>query len=306
MNNTNKLKSILERDIDLLLLEELNVSENFSSWLYLKIFNGNVAPPCKGAWHSISDSLLGESDLVVLFEDGKSVLIENKIDAVAQPEQGQRYQERGLKGISQNLWSDFSTCMVAPELYLQTENDSQSYDINIRYEEIYDWFINSSNHTKRDQHKAYIIKEAIEQNRRGYQIIPDEKVTNFWFEYWQLSNKMYPHLEMRKPGKKPFHSDWPEFRPSVLNKNIIIVHKLERGDVDLQISGAANKLETIKSLIDESKFTVVKAGKSAAIRLKINSINRLACFEAQVETVHIGLTAAMELLEIAQEIQRKI
>lgn len=305
MNNTNKLKSILERDIDLLLLEEFNVSEHFCSWLYSKIFNENSAPPCKGAWHSISDDLLGESDLVVLFENGKCVLVENKIDAVAQPKQGQRYKQRGVKGISQNLWSAFSTCMVAPELYLQTEIDSQSYDINISYEEIYDWFVDSPNQTKREKYKAYVIKEAIEQNRRGYQIIPDEKVTNFWFEYWQLSNKMYPHLEMKKPGNKPFNSDWPEFRPSALNKNIVIVHKLERGDVDLQISGAANKLEIIKSLIDESKFAVVKAGKSAAIRLKVDRINRLADFESQVESVSIGLTAAMELLEIAREIQRK-
>ena len=34
MEKTNKVEAVTERDIDLLLLEELNVSDDFSTWFY--------------------------------------------------------------------------------------------------------------------------------------------------------------------------------------------------------------------------------------------------------------------------------
>ena len=34
MEKTNKVEAVTERDVDLLLLEELNVSDDFSTWFY--------------------------------------------------------------------------------------------------------------------------------------------------------------------------------------------------------------------------------------------------------------------------------
>jgi hypothetical protein len=95
MENITKIEAVTERDIDLLLLEELSVSDEFPLWLYSIVAGANDAPSCEGAWHSISDPSLGESDLIVIYENGVAVLLENKIDAPAQPEQGQRYRARG-------------------------------------------------------------------------------------------------------------------------------------------------------------------------------------------------------------------
>jgi len=46
-----------ERDIDLLLLEELNVSNEFSAWFYSRVTQSHETVSIKGAWHSISDPI---------------------------------------------------------------------------------------------------------------------------------------------------------------------------------------------------------------------------------------------------------
>ncbi|VVD31725.1 hypothetical protein [Paraburkholderia dioscoreae] len=56
------LASVTERDIDLLLLEEFHVNNDFVAWFCGKIDLHNVT--AAGAWHSLSDTD-GESDLVL-------------------------------------------------------------------------------------------------------------------------------------------------------------------------------------------------------------------------------------------------
>ncbi|WP_331344181.1 PD-(D/E)XK nuclease family protein [Cellvibrio sp. UBA7661] len=306
MDNINKIEAVTERDIDLLLLEEFNTSYEFSSWFYSIVTKDTKKPLCKGAWHSISDSTLGESDLIAIYENGLAILIENKIDALAQPEQGIRYEARGQKGVKTGLWSNFITCMVAPNLYMQKEKDAGVYQTNVSYEEIAYWFLTSTTNDRRSIYKSYIVKEAIEQNRRGYTINPDARVTEFWLRYWELSSQYYPDLEMKKPGIKPANSDWPVFCPLIFDKRFSIVHKLERGAVDLQIAGAATKLEFLQSLLSDSEISIEKAGKSAAVRLRVASIDRFASFESQKNIAIDGLNAARRLLDIGTNLKDKI
>ncbi|NEQ54018.1 MAG: PD-(D/E)XK nuclease family protein [Leptolyngbya sp. SIO3F4] len=305
MNDINKIEAVTERDMDLLVLEELNVCNDFASWFYSKSTHINEAPKIKGAWHSIADSMLGESGLIAIYENDTAILIENKIDAVAQPEQGIRYKHRGAKGITDGRWKDFTTCMIAPALYLQEEQDVSVYGSTISYEEISKWFIERNN--LRSTYKSYLINEGVQQNRRGYTIIPNELVTDFWSKYWSHAAHKYPELEMKKPGLKPANSDWPAFRPSSLDKRFSIVHKLQRGDVDLQIAGAFDQVDKLTALLSKNyDVEVVQAGKSAAIRLKVHSIDRFKSFESQYDKVTRGLNSARELLSIGQEIIKKI
>ena len=60
--NLQKLESIQERDIDLLLLEELNVNADFTQWFVHQCELPSLST-FKGTWHSISDFGLGETDL---------------------------------------------------------------------------------------------------------------------------------------------------------------------------------------------------------------------------------------------------
>lgn len=280
----------------MLLLEEFNVSSEFASWFYSKVTGKSQAPDCTGAWHSVSDSTLGESDLVVLYDDGSAILIENKVDAVAQRDQGERYTLRGKKGVEKGQWVSFQTCMVAPLRYLEKEADSQHYDVCISYESVRDWFVKYSLDEKRADYKALVVEEAIKQNRRGYQPVTDLLVTRFWSDYWQLATRDYPALEMKKPGNKPSNADWPAFRPQSLSVDANIVHKLRRGVVDLQLAGAAGDLAEIEKQIKDSDFQVVIASKSAAIRIEVTPVDRHQPFHLQKAAIEEGLQAATRLL----------
>jgi hypothetical protein len=91
------LATVVERDIDLLLMEEFHLSEDFVCWFCGKI--GFDAVTFAGAWHSVSDTD-GQTDLLlrVLREERRvGVLIENKVGAPEQDLQGERYHLRGIR-----------------------------------------------------------------------------------------------------------------------------------------------------------------------------------------------------------------
>jgi hypothetical protein len=86
----------------------------------------------------------------------------------------------------------------------------------------------------------------------------------------------------------------------------MIVHKMARGDVDLQIAGAADRIDEIKRKVKGFNVEVVRAQKSAAIRLKVDPIDRFSPFEKQKKKTEEGLNAAIRLLKIGNKISDKI
>jgi hypothetical protein len=91
------LQSVTERDIDLLLMEEFHISDEFVAWFCGDLGLYGVSPA--GAWHSLSDAD-GQSDLLlrVLKERRRiGILIENKVSAPEQDLQAERYHLRGIR-----------------------------------------------------------------------------------------------------------------------------------------------------------------------------------------------------------------
>lgn len=302
MRELIKLSYVAERDIDLLLLEELNVNEQFASWfLHQASPSDSCATRCMGAWHSVTHPQLGESDLEVIYEDGFAVLVENKVDAPAQPDQAVRYIQRGLAGQQAGLWQSFLTCIVAPSRYIDMNAEAQIYDTQISYEKIRDWF--KSRGDQRAEFSAYVLEQAIDQNRRGYSPIADDDVTQFWLSYWETASRDFPALEMSRPGAKPSNSDWPDFRPKALVKELNIVHKMASGSVDLQVRSYGDRLEEIGALVGDTNSEIVQAGKSAAIRMVVEPIDRFGSFEAQREAITNALEVATKLLQIGKHLQ---
>jgi hypothetical protein len=304
------MECVAERDIDLLLLEELHVSAAFRSWLVSQV----VGPDSRhtqflGAWHSVSRVTLGESDLVVLFADGSgskfALLIENKINAQPQPEQAARYRERGLAGIGDGSWTGFRTCMTAPQAYLKATADAAGYDVGITYESVRDWFRQADPADQRSAYRAWLLEEAIKQNRRGYQSTPHAGVTKFWFDYWQIANTDYPELRMNKPGLISAGSDWPEFRNAELGPQRRIIHKLTAGAVDLEITAAGGALEELRTRnqpVLAEGVDLVLTGKSASFRVRVKKVDRFADVSVQIEAVREGLSAASRLLQLSPQI----
>lgn len=307
MEDLNFIESVTERDIDLLILEELTVSFDFFEWFAGKICNKDVERVI-GVWHSITDKRFGESDLASIFvtKDGIKfgLLIENKIDALPQPDQCNRYNERGKLGVENKTWQEYLVCLIAPKMYISKDREAGLYQNKISYEEIEEFL--SSEGSKRSIFKAKLIKNAIEQNRRGYSIEPDERVTDFWKKYHAYASENYPELEMPFPGPKPSESDWPDFRPRILNKKTNLVHKLFKGVVDLQIPGLGDKIQELSKNLEgklEDDIEIVKTGKSASLRISVPVIDRFDSFEEQFDDIKIGFAALSRLLKIGIEIK---
>ena len=116
-----------------------------------------------------------------------AILIENKIDADAQPEQADRYKKHGELGTNKGDWSTFITCIIAPQKYLNSKGDADLYDFQISYEKLIDIFdrLEAIDHQRRNYRKN-LLKLAIEQQRRGYAAKIDELVTEFWQSYYKI------------------------------------------------------------------------------------------------------------------------
>jgi len=305
------IEAVGERDIDLLLLEEFHVSEQFQDWFTTKVLgNENHGFRFKTASHSVTDHGMGESDLVAYYADPQgqvlAIHIENKIGAPAQPSQATRYLKRGKAGISAGRWNDFKTCIVAPMDYLESTPDAANYQFRISYEDVCEFFGTLAKTDKRYLYRKRLVEEAIEQNQRGYQPEDHPAVHLFWQRYWETVKREFPELWMPQPEVKPINSDWPHLYAANVRGGRKVVHKWAQGCVDLDIPSRGKQVEEIQarnaSLLN-ADMIVARTSKSAAIRLEVPQINRLGSFDDQVEAVRTGLRAAKRLVGISSRIE---
>ena len=220
-------EDIRERDMDFLFMEEFNVNREFTEKLFEKIIPEIYESNNILAKHSIFDEQFGETDIYISFSI-KGIdyifLIENKINAVFQPDQAKRYNLRKENILKNNYEIRVYSVLFAPEKYITTHNESNEFDFSISYENILNYF--ESKNSVRDIYKSSIVKMAIEQSRRGYNIKENEIVTKFWKNYWTYLHNNYPNIIMKEPNIKPFDADWPLFYFHWLPKKWEIHHKL--------------------------------------------------------------------------------
>src|SRR4051812_10323813 len=108
-----------ERDIDLMLLEEMHCDPEFVSWIAK--FAGIRDASLHLAHHSVYCGN-GETDVLAQMDtpDGRvALMIEDKIGAEMQPRQAERYRERGTALCADGLLKYFRTLLCAPQSYLQ-------------------------------------------------------------------------------------------------------------------------------------------------------------------------------------------
>ena len=116
-NNT-----ITERDMDLLFVESVLTDPEFCRVLVNKTDLAGKPFRILSAELSKSDAELGESDITVVLDvegDRYGLLIEDKIDAMAMPEQHGRYIKRGEKGIKAGEYKDFRVFIFCPEIMMK-------------------------------------------------------------------------------------------------------------------------------------------------------------------------------------------
>lgn len=306
----NFVASVTERDIDFLVLEELQVSHEFRDWLSARVFERPVLKSHVGAWHSVVDPVHGESDLIFMFnaEDGstKAILIENKISANAQPDQGRRYTERGEKGKAEEVWQEYQTCMIAPRRYLECQ--TEIYDCQISYEEVMAYFVAGRSKANRSDYRATMMLEAVKQDRRGYKQKVDDRMTAFAFDYWKHVQESYPTLAMPVPKPRAAGNNWISFLPVGFPRSIDVVHQLSAGYLKVFFKQMAPEFEAIRDRYQDltSQFPgleVELTSKSVAISIPVDSVKPL---EVSFDAARTIIVAALDTLSrLVQELQRR-
>ena len=307
MNKTSYISGVCERDIDLLLFEEFMSSKKFQM-LFLKLtdFKENDLEFVE-AQRSVTDST-GESDLEITFQSKNKqhykLLIENKINASFQKDQKERYILRGKNYIKLNKIINFKTVLVAPKNYYN--NSSKGFDYRINYEDILKYFVNLHNIGTRKDYKILLLKSAIEKGTKGYQMKGDEVVSKFWKDYWKLSLQIAEEFNMKEPFTKPSSSTFIYFKDiDILPNNIDLVHKLTHGYFDLQFKGMGNKLQEMREKYSKyltQEMKLVKAHKSASIRIEVPKLSMADSLENQKEKVSQAINKGKKLLKWFQEI----
>ena len=306
-----KFNDVAERDMDFLFLEEFVLSQEFLSVFTSKINKKDAI--VVEVEHSKYHPEFGESDMTVIVEaegERHGLLIENKIDAIAMPQQCNRYYKRGDFGIENGDYSSYDVFIIAPEKYLSENIEAQKYPNKVSYEECLKYFEKKTD--SRASFKLAQINQAIHKQKTGYQVIEDKAVTDFWHKYISYQQSKFPHLYLTATeGPRGSNSIWPQFNTTI--KGLYIIHKssirnLNIGYVDLTFPNMAEKLLDLELLLNKTtnfkntEMSIHPTGKSAAVRLTVPMLDFKDSFEKQLSNVEKCFIAIEILTEYVKTI----
>lgn len=293
-----KIEKVLERDIDLLVINKIINDRKILNFFVEKVGLSNYE--LFSVEHSHMDLELGESDITIIVKkENKKIalLIENKIDAPAMDLQPERYIKRGNKGIESNLYDDFKVFIIAPKQYITSNIYAEKYPNKISYEELKE-IMND------DEYAISLLDKAIEEKEKGYMVLENKMVTEFWKKYYAFIKNNYPKIKIHEVnGPRGSKASWPELITDY--KQIKIIHKADRGYMDLTFSKMAENISIFNKYIDQkiiNNYKVVETGKSLAIRIEVPCIDFKNKFEDYIEEMDICMKSATELYDLLSKI----
>lgn len=302
-----KFSDVSERDMDMLFLEEFACSKNFLQIFLSKIEISDVE--VVEIEHSKTDVEFGESDITIIIRhEGKQIalLIEDKIDAIAMPNQYERYVCRGERGIQNGDYAEFYVFIIAPQKYLSENSEAKKYPYQITYEECLEYFECVGD--KRASFKIQQIKSAIHKQKSGYQVIESEAATAFWKRYTAYQKEHYPQLCItNSDGQKSARMKWVYY--SISLNGVHLIHKTDKGFVDLEFAGigeAVNLLqEQLTILLGDLQLYsagVFRTGKSAVLRIQVPELTFKTDFAVEQESLRLCYQAITILSECSKQL----
>jgi hypothetical protein len=241
---------VTERDIDLLLVEELRSSPTFRIWWLTQVgYETPAQHELIDVRHSVIDASKGESDLIVRVRGGDgrrcAVMIEDKVSANAQPDQARRYRDRGEYGTPLE-WDRYITVMTAPRSYLSAQPEARGYDAQISHEAIRSWFeCNSTLEPARATYKMELLSRSITRRIGIYVPVKDSEVTTFRIGYQEIAAREFPDLPLNPPPPESgARATWMRFRTGT--PGMFLIHKLKDGCVDLELRRQAGNIDSLR------------------------------------------------------------
>jgi hypothetical protein len=204
-----------ERDIDLLLVEELFASPGFVSWVATKVGLRDTVRSSTVLHSKRRTRSRREIDIFVAFElenFGRcALLIENKLDATEQPDQAESYREE--LAVITNDFPGALMLIVCPDAYSRAHAAfTGKFDAIITYEELSGYFdrvtLASTGETKaRAEFRRDILHQAINKHHRGYSPVLNEVVGDFNARYVALLLRIAPSILPGRSMLKPANPD---------------------------------------------------------------------------------------------------
>ncbi len=304
---TIQFEGVYERDMDLLFMRMIASDVDFVREFFLKADQLSEKGYDKKAFtvEQVAHSVMtvdGESDIqAILTIEGKRIalLIEDKIDAVAMPDQASRYTIRGEKAVKRGDYEEFYVFIIAPKAYLGSNSEAKKYAHPIAYEDI--------QKTLRDHFDLALITHALSE-ANNVRLPRDAKVTAFWDELYDFVDQNYPGIFQLHGHKGLERSGTPgQWITISCPKPYGIQIKCDRAVVDLEVRGYADKFsefsERNKVLIEEKRLYLRAATKSLAIRKYVEPVDFSQPFETQIPALRIAFDAARELQDLTLKLK---
>jgi len=294
---------VSERDVDFLLLEEMECDSNFRAWLLAKIgAAGNEILRL----HRSAATFRGESDLLFVHKGGdggcQAVLIENKIAAAFAEYQPARYRARGEDGVKGGEWDSFVTVIMAPRRRLAVV-PSDAFDFQISYEEIQQAMRGMG---PRAAFKRRMLAAACAVARKPWARVPDRDITSWFKQARELAAVEFASLPLPSEHKarEPTDTLMALRLPSYSRVRLVIEIRPALGTVDLLL-----KRVTVKDLRHavgrhfpaEIKIEPTQAGRSTRCRTAHPPADVRSGFPGQEAMLRPMFESARVLMQFCQD-----
>ena len=309
MNTKLIFSMVRERDMDLLFLEAISTDDGFARMIVNRTKWGGSDFSVASVELSRTDAEYGESDITVVIETGGNkygILIEDKIDAIAMPEQHQRYIERGNKGCKTGEYKDYNIIIICPEKYYDNNDEAQKYEHHIFYEECENYFVAKEDNMSKV--RLMQVQSAINKAKKSSETILNEAANDFFKKYRKYWEEHYGYLLLRTSATS--NGWWVNYATGF--GKAYIYHKMQEGYVDLTFTNAdkdSRYFGDVKTIADKlnkyinAKIYAVPTGKSAALRIRVPELKmKEELFENVPEENIIKCFEAIELLTDLSEI----
>lgn len=299
MNSLCEIKWFAERDIDVLLAEELRVNPIFARWfLDAQNVNSQVEVPAVRTSVSEMDGRGRETDVLALFgadkENRHAVLVENKIEADFQPNQLEDYLNRGRRGVDEKSWGGFSVAVFAPTY--RNLNVPAGVSV-VRFADAAR-ALRSSGRDDRTLYRAEFLEAADSMN-----IVSVEAVNPFVVAWWKSVDEMVARefgnffiVDRQRFPKTTYINPKCIDMPKYLRVDL----KGDKGTVGIAIvGGSEEKLRGLIAQTQQDEFEVVRGARDKDPSLQISGLPKFFVndgIEIIDSKVRVAYQAAHKLL----------
>ena len=294
------IHSFQERDVDLLIAEELRVNTAFAEW-----FVHQAAPHLALTGTAVRTRVSvvedgSESDVIACFEDGNGgthrIFVEDKITAPMMPKQLERYLRRAEAELLRSDVTGFSVVLFAPAAYSATLPDGVT---RISFEDAATALRQFSD-DPRSAYRAAFLDDAVpitSVRERDIRIAEtDPYIADWWDKVYLMLDREFPGFFLPPRTQYP-RSAFFAPRTSGMPDYLRVDLKGHLGEVDLVFKNLPVKTLTTGLVGLEAPARPIENGKSSSLRITDLAPFRIADGYDIIEThVRTAYAAAATLL----------